>query len=47
MTDDIVSLYCDRCGSFIRDTPIHDITDPDTLENVKRIMEDEEEESEW
>ena len=41
--ENMVSLYCKRCGSLIRKTPIHDITNPKVLETVRDLMDDCEE----
>ncbi len=38
--DNMVSLYCDRCGSLIRETPLHDITNPEILKALGDLLED-------
>lgn len=39
-SDNIVSLYCDRCGSLIRNTPIYDITNPEMLKIIESLLEE-------
>lgn len=41
MLDNMVGLYCGRCGSLIRHTPLHDITDPKVLETLEDLMEED------
>ena len=41
IADNMVSLYCERCGSFIRNTPLHDIIDPDMLNVIDYLLEEE------
>lgn len=37
--DNMVSLYCERCGALIRETPLHDITNPEMLETIQQLLE--------
>lgn len=41
LPNNMVSLYCERCGSFIRETPIHDITNPEILRVVEDLLEED------